>query len=248
MDDVEDWEEWDRSKIPFLYHMIAGSFAGLAEHVTVFPIDTIKTNVQCEVCGATEPNQVWSFASRIVRNEGFLRLWRGVSAMFAGCIPAHAAYFSVYETSKSYLVLNNSGNSGAPPAHQPVRAAMCGGLASVSHDLFMTPFDVVKQRMQLGYYRNIFHCVRSITRSEGAVALYRSLPLTVAMNVPYGAILVAMNESMRIVLHPFTASSSASGNVNVTTALLSGAVAGGTAAALTTPLDVVKTRLQTQQL
>ena len=32
---------------------------------------------------------------------GFKRLWRGVQAMFLGCIPAHALYFSSYEIIKS---------------------------------------------------------------------------------------------------------------------------------------------------
>ena len=137
MDELEDWEEWDRSKVPFVSHMIAGSFAGLAEHVTVFPVDTLKTNVQCEVCGSTEA-QVWNCARNIVKREGILRLWRGVSAMFAGCIPAHAAYFSIYESSKSYLMFDSAGNLSSQ--HQPIRAGACGAMASISHDLFMTPF------------------------------------------------------------------------------------------------------------
>lgn len=38
-----DDDEWDPTKITFLGHMIAGSAAGLAEHVTIFPIDTVVT-------------------------------------------------------------------------------------------------------------------------------------------------------------------------------------------------------------
>jgi len=131
-----DEEEWDSSRMPFLTHMIAGSFGGLAEHVTVFPMDTLKTNMQCEVCGATGKEELWICANKIVRNEGFFRLWRGVSAMFVACVPAHAAYFSVYEGMKKYLITDN----GSDAEHQPVRAAFCGATASVSHDMFMTPF------------------------------------------------------------------------------------------------------------
>ncbi len=137
VENLEEWEDWDPSQLPFINHMIAGSLAGLAEHVTVFPIDTLKTHVQCEVCGATDANQVWNCASRIVRHEGIFRLWRGVSAMFAACIPAHAAYFSIYESSKKLLMVNDP---SIGPQHQPLRAALCGCFASISHDLFMTPF------------------------------------------------------------------------------------------------------------
>ena len=113
--------------------------------------------------------------------------------------------------------------------------------------------DVVKQRMQLGYYSSIAHCVSSIARQEGVVAFYRSLPLTVTMNIPYSCVLVAVNESMRLVLKPFLDTVNPkdgrrSSNIGITTALFSGAIAGAVAAAVTTPLDVVKTRLQTQHL
>lgn len=40
----EDWEEWTPEKGSFLHHMMAGSAAGVAEHVSIFPIDTIKVS------------------------------------------------------------------------------------------------------------------------------------------------------------------------------------------------------------
>ena len=89
----EDWEEWDPAKISFVNHMIAGSFAGLAEHVSIFPIDTVKTHIQCEKCGSSSPFQTWMCAERIVKREGLFRLWRGVSSMFAGCIPGTTVVF-----------------------------------------------------------------------------------------------------------------------------------------------------------
>lgn len=39
----EDFDfEGDRGDSPFYVHMIAGSMAGLMEHVAIFPMDTIK--------------------------------------------------------------------------------------------------------------------------------------------------------------------------------------------------------------
>lgn len=38
----EDWEEWNPTKGKFTDHMIAGSIAGMVEHVSIFPFDTIK--------------------------------------------------------------------------------------------------------------------------------------------------------------------------------------------------------------
>eukprot|EP01040_Poterioochromonas_malhamensis_P005812 gene5812-6252_t len=230
-EDIE-WEEWKPGQISFYHHMLAGSIAGLAEHITLFPVDTIKTNLQCEKCGSTSP---FNCAARMIKNEGVFRLWRGVTATFAGCVPAHAAYFSIYEMMKIALKADNKDQ------HQPFRAALCGAAAATAHDLFMNPFDVIKQRMQLGYYRSAFHCARVIARSEGISAFYLSFPTTLMTNVPHGCFVVAANESARKILNP-------SGEYNVMSSLMAGCVAGGFAAACTTPLDVIKTRLQTQDL
>ena len=264
-EDELDWEEWDPRRISFFHHMIAGSCAGLAEHVSIFPIDTLKTHVQCERCGSTSPMQTWNCATRIVGREGIFRLWRGVSAMFAGCIPgttshpcrlsfaavtpltpihfispnlthtAHAAYFSIFESMKILLGADKSG-------HHPLRAAGCGATAALAHDMFMTPFDTVKQRMQLGYYKNVVHCVQTVARQEGIWAFYLSLPTTLAMNLPYGSVMVAVNESARKLIAPGEV------RISFTTSMLAGSIAGAVAAAVTTPLDVIKTRLQTQNL
>lgn len=233
-EDELEWED-NPSNLPFHYHMLAGSTAGLAEHISIFPIDTLKTHLQCERCGAISPWQTWDCATKIVKREGIFRLWRGVSAMFAGCVPAHAAYFSVFEQLKYTLELDQQG-------HHPIRAAIAGASAAVSHDLCMTPFDVVKQRMQLGYYKNVMHCVTTIAKTEGIRSFYVSLPTTLIMNIPFGCIMVAVNESAKKYLNPNPT------QFNLTSSMISGSIAGAIAAALTTPLDVIKTRLQTQNL
>lgn len=49
----------------------------------------------------------------------------------------------------------------------------------------MTPMDVIKQRLQLGYYNGVSDCFKSVIRQEGARALYISFPTTFLMNLPY---------------------------------------------------------------
>ena len=42
----DDWEEYDpKSGLTFTDHMIAGSCAGLMEHVVMYPVDTLKVRV-----------------------------------------------------------------------------------------------------------------------------------------------------------------------------------------------------------
>lgn len=61
------------------------------------------------------------------------------------------------------------------------------------------------------------------------------------MNIPYGCVMVAVNESLKRALRP-------AGDYDIQTFILAGSGAGAIAAAATNPLDVVKTRLQTQAL
>ena len=182
-----------------------------------------------------------SFAD-LVRSGGILRLWRGAPGVAAACIPSHAAYFTAYEWGKEAFGANGAG-------HRPVAAAAAGSVATLLHDAVLTPMDVVKQRLQLGYYRGIAHCVSTMLREEGALAFFRSYPTTLAMNVPYAAVAVAANESLKRIIVSATSEEGGQGAPpGLWTYLLAGAGAGGVAAAVTCPLDVVKTRLQTASL
>ena len=79
------------------------------------------------------------------------------------------------------------------------------------------------------------------SKTRGSFAFVRSLPVTLLMNMPYSAVNVAVNESARKFISP-------SGVYDMKTFLLSGGIAGAVSALVTTPLDVAKTRLQTQSI
>ena len=64
-------------------YMLAGAVAGVAEHVAMFPVDTVKTRMQA----LAHPGQQLHGAplhlalKNIIRREGFFRLYSGVSAV-----------------------------------------------------------------------------------------------------------------------------------------------------------------------
>ena len=157
--------------------------------------------------------------------------------MIVGCVPAHALYFSSYEFIKYTTKDPTTG-------HLPAAAsALAGAVAVTGHDMVMTPLDTIKQRLQLGHYQgNMTKALSTIIQSEGYAALYRSFPITLATNVPYGAIMVSVNEFCKEQL----AEDPSRPSIDVT--LASSSVAGFLAAAVTTPLDRIKTLLQTQRI
>jgi solute carrier family 25 (mitochondrial iron transporter), member 28/37 len=105
----------------------------------------------------------------------------------------------------------------------------------------MNPFDVIKQRMQVhnSAFRTISSCARTVYATEGLSAFYVSYPTTLTMSVPFTAAQFTVYEHLKKMLNP-------SGVYSPLTHIVCGGTAGGVAAALTTPLDVAKTLLQTR--
>ena len=176
----------------------------------------------------------------ILNESGPLGLIRGWNVIASGCIPAHIALFTVYEAMREKLSAGNGSEFLA--SHH---AALCGIAATAAHDCILTPMDVIKQRLQLGCYQGAIDCTRQVIRTEGLRALFRSYPTTLAINAPYGAVLVAVNEKMKSYLIPVSDSKSDRSYL-LPRYFLSAGIGAACASVLTHPLDVIKTRLQTQ--
>eukprot|EP00930_Biecheleria_cincta_P031764 TRINITY_DN2202_c0_g1_i1.p1 TRINITY_DN2202_c0_g1~~TRINITY_DN2202_c0_g1_i1.p1 ORF type:complete len:661 (-),score=71.56 TRINITY_DN2202_c0_g1_i1:368-2350(-) len=242
-EDPLEWEHWDPTKVPLWKHMVAGSAAGVMEHVAMYPADTVKTQMQAvtAVSGAA-PMTVRATISSMWQEQGVMAFFRGCTAIGVACIPAHIGLFGTYELTKSWLL-----KPGSEKEHSPLRAAACGALSTMVHDSIIVPMDVVKQRLQLGCYQSTWDCVLRTYQSEGIIAFYRSLPSTMLMECPFYAILVASNESLKLALKMEGASRSADRS-GLGWHFVSAGVSGVIASAATQPLDVVKTRLQTQEI
>jgi solute carrier family 25 iron transporter 28/37 len=76
-------------------------------------------------------------------------------------------------------------------------------------------------------------CARSVYRAEGLAAFYVSYPTTITMTVPFTAVQFSAYEFLKGVLNP-------DGGYSPMTHVTAGGIAGGIAAAVTTPLDVAK--------
>ncbi|XP_064519089.1 mitoferrin-2 [Pseudopipra pipra] len=219
-------------------HMLAGAVAGVMEHCVMYPIDCVKTRMQSlQPEPAARYRNVLEALWRIARTEGVWRPMRGLNITATGAGPAHALYFACYEKLKKTLsdVIHAGGNS-----HVANGAAGC--VATLLHDAAMNPAEVVKQRMQMynSPYQRVMDCVRAVWRNEGAGAFYRSYTTQLTMNIPFQAIHFMTYEFLQEQLNPHR-------QYNPGSHVVSGACAGAVAAAATTPLDVCKTLLNTQE-
>ncbi|MEW5320102.1 MAG: hypothetical protein WDW38_011201 [Sanguina aurantia] len=183
--------------LSFGSHMIAGGVAGTVEHVFMYPVDTIKTRMQA----LSHPGQrlhnmpVHKALEKAFRREGLRGLYKGVGAVLVGAGPAHAMHFAVYELAKESLGGNREGL-------QPLATGLAGAVATITNDALMTPADVVKQRMQVAHtpYTGAVDCIRTMLRTEGVRAFYKSYPTTLLMNIPFTAVHFTVYEAAKKVM------------------------------------------------
>ncbi|KAJ8102849.1 mitochondrial carrier domain-containing protein [Lipomyces tetrasporus] len=237
VEDVDD--EYDYEALPkntsLASNLMAGAFAGIMEHTVMYPVDAIKTRMQVVSVSNTGYTGISNAISRISATEGARALWRGITSVAIGAGPAHAVYFSVYEFTKNAF----GGNEGT--GYHPIATSLAGACATIASDALMNPFDVIKQRMQLAGSRfpNIAACAGSVYRNEGFSAFYISYPTTLFMNIPLTALNFTTYEALSKLLNPHR-------RYDPLTHCVAGGLAGAVAAAVTTPMDVIKTFLQTK--
>lgn len=234
MADEEDYEALPPTAGP-LTHMVAGAMAGMLEHTAMYPFDVVKTRLQ-----RVRPDPRGTYTgmahcmSTMIRTEGSLSLFRGINVVLAGAGPAHALYFGIYERAKKAVDADGS---------KPLATASAAVCAAFAHDAFMNPIEVVKQRLQMfnSPYKSVFDCIKTVLVNEGVGAFYRSFTTQLLMNIPFQCTYLVTYEVTRRQLNP-------EGHYKPSAHLIAGGLAGATASAITTPMDVAKTYLNTQEL
>jgi len=220
----------------FLSIVLSGGIAGSIEHFVMFPIDTIKTRMQTSnFHGGTEYRSVVRAILTIVKKEGFYRLYKGCSAIVIAAIPSHSFYFGLYETMRQMLDVSRD-------HYEPIKIMMAAIVATMGHDLIVTPVDVIKQRMQLkgSNFNNPIEAAMFVCKHSGYSAFIRSYPTTILLNVPYMATQFTVYENVKLLLKQTT-----SQNEETWIHALAGSTAGAVAAFLSSPQDVIKTQIQT---
>ncbi|KAJ8317052.1 hypothetical protein KUTeg_004956 [Tegillarca granosa] len=216
-------------------HMMAGAAAGIMEHCVMYPVDCVKTRMQCLVPDPrADYRSVPDAFYKIVRFEGMKNTVRGISVVVGGAGPAHALYFACYEKLKKTI---SGGRQGNHFAH-----GVAGCVATLIHDAVMNPVDVIKQRMQMfnSPYQTCRLCTKQVYQEEGFRAFYRSYTTQLTMNIPFQCVHFMTYEIMQDLLNKDR-------KYDPLSHVISGATAGASAAVITMPLDVCKTLLNTQE-
>nr|QKY15114.1 s-adenosylmethionine carrier 1 (SAMC1) [Polytomella parva] len=210
-----------------LANVSAGATAGCAVEAALYPIDTIKTRLQSMIGGG-------GFKA-LLQQGGGKGLYAGIFSNLLGVAPASAVFMAFYEP------LKNSLKASLPSDRSYQAALIAGAVGGAASSLIRVPTEVIKQRIQTREFHGLVDAVRGVTRTEGLRGLYAGYGAFMLRDLPFDAIQFAAYEKARSIFRTVTGREASPAETSVI-----GACVGGFTAVITTPLDVMKTRLMTQ--
>eukprot|EP00741_Cyanophora_paradoxa_P009903 tig00000157_g9593.t1 len=209
--------------------MIAGSVAGATVMSVLYPLEVVKTLAQATGSKVS----VKEVGRRIMAERGPAGFYAGLGSSLVLMSPTSGLYFVAFEAIKKKLlkVMPEKLQAGAF-----VGAALAG---SIGASVLYVPGEVVRQRIMVGPERSIGGVVRSIHAAAGVRGFYAGFAATLLRNLPYTTIRNATYGQMQQSIGAKGA------KLNPRQMAVLGGVSGAVAAVMTTPVDVIKTRLQT---
>ncbi|XP_066489421.1 mitochondrial glutamate carrier 2 isoform X1 [Tiliqua scincoides] len=260
----------DKKKISLPAKLINGGVAGLVGVTCVFPIDLAKTRLQNQQ-GKAVYTGMRDCLVKTIRSEGFFGMYRGaavnltlvtpekaiklaandifrhllsqegkelslVREMLAGC---GAGTCQVVVTSPMEMLKIQLQDAGRLAAHQQV-AVGCDGPAATSHSPpgqhYAAGSTTVSRRP------SATAIARNLLQTQGLAGLYKGLGATLLRDVPFSVIYFPLFANINK-----RGQKPSAEKASFLHSFLSGCVAGSVAAVAVTPLDVLKTRIQTLQ-
>jgi len=219
--------------------IIAGGITGGIEICITYPTEYVKTQLQLDD-KVKKYNGILDCGKKTVQEHGVRGLYRGLSVLLYGSIPKSAVRFGSFEQFKKNAV-DEKGNLS------PLSRLLCGLGAGVSEAILaVTPMETVKvkfiadQRSANPQFKGFFHGVRSIIAKEGISGTYKGLTATIMKQGSNQAIRFYVMESMK----DWYREGDPKKHVPKLLVGLFGGIAGATSVLGNTPLDVVKTRMQ----
>lgn len=195
---------------------------------------------------------------KVVRQEGFGRLWRGTNAGLALAVPTVGIYLPCYDIFRNWIEDFTRSNA---PGLTPYAPLVAGSVARSLACIACSPIELARTRMQAykefrpgvkppGMWKTLLGVLSPLASSSQNVQNYRVLWMGVgaqlARDVPFSAICWSTLEPIRRKLLGLVGEEGDAASV-LGANFAAGFVAGSLAAGATCPLDVAKTRRQIEK-
>ncbi|XP_003703581.1 mitochondrial S-adenosylmethionine carrier protein [Megachile rotundata] len=158
-----------------------------------------------------------------IKSGGFSNLYKGIFPVFIGSAPTASLFFVTYEGIK------NVTQHRIPEKYHSLLHMSAASLAEMVACLIRVPIEVLKQRKQALIFER---------KDISLKLLYCGYWSTVLRDMPFSLIQFPIWECFKRIW-----SLNVDRNIFPIESAICGAIAGGISAAITTPLDVIKTRI-----
>lgn len=207
-----------------LQHSVAGAVANAAVKLVVYPLDTWKSRLQARHFGALgDFAGMWTVRS----------MYRGMMLKLVLHSPYQALYMAAYVHTRGQLLAASSLFGGSA-----MTFVVAGATAEIVGSLVRLPMEVAKLRLQTGLYQNSLDAFQDFCRKPSS--FYRHfVPQTLMHDCIYSSCSWMLFESARQKLFQYRDCAHLQHHEN----LALGAAVGAVSALVTTPFDVVRTRI-----
>ncbi|KAJ1513719.1 mitochondrial aspartate-glutamate transporter agc1 [Coelomomyces lativittatus] len=230
------------STLKGLYSFALGSIAGAVGALSIYPIDLVKTRMQNQRTLSTPTTTTRVYANsfdcfrKVIKTEGLLGLYSGLGPQMVGVAPEKAIKLTVNDLVRT-LCTSTQGEISL------LSELVAGGCAGASQVIFTNPLEIVKIRLQVqgeSVAKEAQQTAVQIVRQLGLRGLYKGASACLLRDIPFSSIYFSAYSHLKkeVFLE------SPQHKLTMLELLSAGALAGMPAAYLTTPADVIKTRLQ----
>ncbi|KAL6471308.1 hypothetical protein MHYP_G00199580 [Metynnis hypsauchen] len=190
----------------------SGSVASIFSSLALCPTELVKCRLQAmhemEASGKIASGQkstVWSVVRNVLRTNGPLGLYQGLTTTIVREIPGYFCFFGGYELSRSLFartMKRDKENIGVVPL------MFSGGFGGACLWIVVYPIDCVKSRIQVlslaGRQEGFLKTFMGIVRNEGVWPLYSGLTPTLIRTFPAnGALFLAYELSRKMMMKQF---------------------------------------------
>jgi solute carrier family 25 aspartate/glutamate transporter 12/13 len=236
----------------YVQHTTLMSFASALGVVLTYPLDIVKTrlmNMRVAPDGKRMYLNSMDCLRQILRVEGFAGLFRGVVPQLLLVAPEKAIKLQVYDLLRRAFSSSDA-ETGTKKLHFSLEM-LAGACAGACQLLVTNPMEMIKIRLQMeGETSRLLHAkgltppsaltMTCVCRDLGFPGVYRGASACLLRDIPFTAMYFPSYTAIKNLL----VEQRANGLPTSSDLLLAGTLAGVPAAFLTTPADVIKTRLQ----
>ncbi|XP_030778026.1 mitochondrial ornithine transporter 1 isoform X3 [Rhinopithecus roxellana] len=182
--------------------------ANIAENSVLFMCYGFCQQVVRKVAGLDKQAKlrtVWSVIKSILRKDGPLGFYHGLSSTLLREVPGYFFFFGGYELSRSFFASGRSKDELGP-----VPLMLSGGVGGICLWLAVYPVDCIKSRIQVlsmsGKQAGFIRTFINVVKNEGITALYSGLKPTMIRAFPAnGALFLAYEYSRKLMMNQWEA-------------------------------------------